>query len=46
MDIYNPYVRTDIVSDTWQKYDDGMNDFEVFNLLCPTRSISHIATHL
>ena len=29
MDIYNPYVRTDIVSDTWQK-DGGMNDFQVF----------------
>jgi lysophospholipase L1-like esterase len=30
MDIYNPYVRTDIVSDTWQS-DGGMNDFQVFN---------------
>src|ERR687898_3131757 len=29
MDIYNPYVRTDIASDTW-KNDDGMNDFQVF----------------
>ena len=29
MDIYNPYVRTDIVSDTWQD-DGGMNDFQVF----------------
>ena len=29
MDIYNPYVRTDIVSDTWQN-DGGMNDFDVF----------------
>src|SRR5215216_809715 len=29
MDIYNPYVRTDIVSDTWQN-DGGMNDFQVF----------------
>ncbi len=34
MDIYNPYVRTDKVSDTWQ-YDCGMNycgmnDFDVF----------------
>jgi lysophospholipase L1-like esterase len=29
MDIYNPYVRTDIVSDTWQN-DRGMNDFQVF----------------
>jgi hypothetical protein len=38
MDIYNPYVRTDIVSDTWQ-YDgviDGvmmdLNDFQVFKV--------------
>jgi lysophospholipase L1-like esterase len=36
MDIYNPYVRTDIVSDTWQ-YDCGMNycgmnDFQVFQI--------------
>src|SRR5918994_4633452 len=30
MDIYNPYVRTDIASDTW-KNDGGMNDFQVFN---------------
>src|SRR5919106_4031196 len=30
MDIYNPYVRTDIDSDTW-KNDGGMNDFQVFN---------------
>ncbi|MBA3702423.1 MAG: hypothetical protein H0W79_06275 [Rubrobacteraceae bacterium] len=29
MDIYNPYVRTDIVSDTWQN-DGGMDDFQVF----------------
>jgi len=29
MDIYNPYVRTDIVSDTWPN--DGMNDFQVFH---------------
>ena len=29
MDIYNPYVRTDIASDTWQN-DGGMNDFHVF----------------
>ena len=29
MDIYNPYVRTDIASDTWQN-DGGMNDFQVF----------------
>jgi hypothetical protein len=31
MDIYNPYVRTDIVSDTWQN-DGGMNDFQVFKI--------------
>jgi len=30
MDIYNPYVRTDKVSDTWQD-DGGMDDFQVFN---------------
>ena len=30
MDIYNPYVRTDKISDTWRQNDDGMNDFEVF----------------
>src|SRR5215213_2784866 len=30
MDIYNPYVRTDKISDTWQKKDGGMNDFQVF----------------
>jgi lysophospholipase L1-like esterase len=29
MDIYNPYVRTDKISDTWQN-DGGMNDFQVF----------------
>jgi hypothetical protein len=29
MDIYNPYVRTDKVSDTWRN-DGGMNDFQVF----------------
>src|SRR5215204_5277325 len=29
MDIYNPYVRTDTLSDTWQN-DGGMNDFQVF----------------
>src|SRR5918993_2551793 len=29
MDIYNPYVRTDIASDTWQN-DGGLNDFQVF----------------
>ena len=41
MDIYNPYVRTDIVSDTWQKYDCGMNDFEVFNYLFRPGQLSH-----
>jgi lysophospholipase L1-like esterase len=30
MDIYNPYVRTDTISDTWQD-DNGLNDFEVFS---------------
>jgi lysophospholipase L1-like esterase len=30
MDIYNPYVRTDKISDTWRQNDDGMNDFDVF----------------
>jgi lysophospholipase L1-like esterase len=29
MDIYNPYVRTDTISDTWQN-DGGMYDFQVF----------------
>jgi lysophospholipase L1-like esterase len=29
MDIYNPYVRTDTISDTWQN-EGGMNDFQVF----------------
>jgi lysophospholipase L1-like esterase len=29
MDIYNPYVRTDKISDTWQN-DGGMKDFDVF----------------
>jgi lysophospholipase L1-like esterase len=29
MDIQNPYVRTDKISDTWQN-DGGMNDFQVF----------------
>ena len=41
MDIYNPYIRTDIVSDTWQKYDCGMNDFEVFKLLFRPGQLSH-----
>jgi lysophospholipase L1-like esterase len=43
MDIYNPYVRTDIVSDTWQKNDGGMNDFEVFDMYVDDVN-SHIAT--
>jgi lysophospholipase L1-like esterase len=42
MDIYNPYVRTDIVSDTWQK-DRGMNDFQVFNHYVYEANL-HIAT--
>src|ERR687890_2011289 len=42
MDIYNPYVRTDIVSDTWQN-DGGMNDFEVFNSYVYEANL-HIAT--
>ena len=42
MDIYNPYVRTDIVSDTWQK-DGGMNDFQVFNSYVYEANL-HIAT--
>jgi lysophospholipase L1-like esterase len=33
MDIYNPYVRTDIVSDTWQEdgLNEELNDFQVFH---------------
>src|SRR5687768_1704545 len=42
MDIYNPYVRTDIISDTWQK-DGGMNDFQVFKKYLD-RVNRHIAT--
>ncbi|CAA9457554.1 MAG: hypothetical protein AVDCRST_MAG58-1735 [uncultured Rubrobacteraceae bacterium] len=42
MDIYNPYVRTDIVSDTWQD-DGGMNDFQVFKKYVD-RVNRHIAT--
>src|ERR671913_1310829 len=42
MDIYNPYVRTDIVSDTWQN-DGGMNDFQVFKKYLD-RVNRHIAT--
>jgi lysophospholipase L1-like esterase len=47
MDIYNPYVRTDLVSDTW-KYDCGMNycgmnDFQVFKIYFDEVN-RHIAT--
>src|ERR671910_2787337 len=42
MDIYNPYVRTDIASDTW-KNDRGMNDFQVFKKYLD-RVNRHIAT--
>jgi lysophospholipase L1-like esterase len=42
MDIYNPYVRTDIASDTW-KNDGGMNDFQVFNSYVYKANL-HIAT--
>jgi lysophospholipase L1-like esterase len=42
MDIYNPYVRTDIASDTWQN-DGGMNDFEVFKIYIDEVNY-HIAT--
>lgn len=42
MDIYNPYVRTDIVSDTWQ-HDGGMDDFQVFNTYVYQANY-HIAT--
>jgi lysophospholipase L1-like esterase len=42
MDIYNPYVRTDVVSDTWQN-DGGMNDFQVFKKYLD-RVNRHIAT--
>jgi lysophospholipase L1-like esterase len=45
MDIYNPYVRTDIVSNTWP-YDgrmSDMNDFEVFKIYFGQVN-SHIAT--
>jgi lysophospholipase L1-like esterase len=31
MDIYNPYVKTDKASDTWQR-DGGLNDFRVFKI--------------
>jgi lysophospholipase L1-like esterase len=42
MDIYNPYVRTDLSSDTWRK-DGGMNDFEVFKIYVDEVNY-HIAT--
>jgi len=42
MAIYNPYVKTDIVSDTWQN-DGGMNDFEVFKIYVDEVNY-HIAT--
>jgi lysophospholipase L1-like esterase len=42
MDIYNPYVRTDIVSDTWQN-DRGMSDFQVFKCYVDKANL-HIAT--
>jgi lysophospholipase L1-like esterase len=45
MDIYNPYVRTDIVSDTW-RYDGEMkdlNDFQVFKIYFDQVN-RHIAT--
>src|ERR687897_18556 len=42
MDIYNPYVRTDMVSDPW-KNDGGMNDFQVFNSYVYKANL-HIAT--
>ena len=42
MDIYNPYVRTDIASDTW-KNDGGMNDLQVFNSYVYKANL-HIAT--
>jgi lysophospholipase L1-like esterase len=43
MDIYNPYVRTDIVSDTWQN-DGGLNDFQVFKKYVDKVN-RHIATN-
>jgi lysophospholipase L1-like esterase len=42
MDIYNPYVRTDIVSDTWHK-DGGRNDFQIFDPYVEEANL-HIAT--
>src|SRR5215207_5550257 len=41
MDIYNPYVRTDTLSDSWQN--DGMNDFQVFQIYFDQVN-RHIAT--
>jgi lysophospholipase L1-like esterase len=47
MDIYNPYVRTDIVSDTWlndcRMNDCRMNDFQVFKIYFDQAN-RHIAT--
>ena len=43
MDIYNPYVRTDMVSDTWRQNDRGKNDFQVFKKYLD-RVNRHIAT--
>src|ERR687890_1870849 len=42
MEIPNPYVRTDKISDTWQN-DGGMNDFEVFKIYVDEVNY-HIAT--
>lgn len=42
MDIYNPYVRTDKASDTWQN-DGGLNDFQVFRSYVEEVN-NHIAT--
>jgi lysophospholipase L1-like esterase len=48
MDIYNPYVRTDIISDTWQNNcgmtdDCRMTDFKVFKIYFDEAN-RHIAT--
>lgn len=42
MDIYNPYVRTDKASDTWQN-DGGLNDLQVFKTYVDEVN-DHIAT--
>jgi lysophospholipase L1-like esterase len=42
MDLYNPYVKDDKVSDTWQD-DGGLNDFQVFKQYLDQVN-SHIAT--